>query len=123
MHHRVVRLENVPAALGKAVRSLNLGFVHDATKPEAAKVIYETSTGYKFVTVRVEPSVSGPNQVYVAINIERRFQPGDPSKFVQFDLKSQEWVVEDLVDAKEQLANVLKSIEQLGSERTTHNGA
>lgn len=122
MHHRLVRLENVAAELGRAVRSLNLGFIHDVTKPEAGELIYETSAGDKFVTVRLEPSVSGPSQVYVAIHIERRFQPADPTKFVQFDLKPKEWAAEDLDDAKEQLASVLKSIERLGSQGVTHNG-
>jgi len=122
MHHRVVRFENVAAELGRAIRSLNLGFMHEATRPEAGKLIYETSTGDKFVTVRLEPSVSGPNQVYVAIHIERRFKPADPTKFVQFDLKPKEWAVEDLHDAKQQLASVLESIEQLGSQGATHNG-
>jgi len=122
MHHRVVRYENVVGELGKAVRSLELGFIHEAAKPEAGKLTYETSTGDKFVTLRLEPSVSGPNQVYVAIHIERRFMPADPTKFVQFDLKAKEWAAEDLNDAKEQLASVLKSIEQSRPQGATHNG-
>jgi hypothetical protein len=121
MHHRVVRFENVAAELAKAVRRLDLGFIHETDQPEAGKLIYETSTEDKFVTVRIEPSVSGPNQIYLAIHIERRFKPADPTKFVQFDLKPKDWAAEDLDYAKKQLASVLKSIET-GSQGATHNG-
>ncbi|MDO8434941.1 MAG: hypothetical protein Q7S58_21285 [Candidatus Binatus sp.] len=112
-HHRSTRLPKVNNTLARMVRSLPLGLISEDREESAGKLNYQHSVGGgRVITVQIEPSVRGPDQVYVAVNVEYRMTAA-AGEFKAFELKLEERFPGDRKFAEQQLEFIVKALNSL----------